>query len=205
MNRARLFILGLGFGLTVAAVAAAQTAYTTKTVNMRAGPSHEYPLVARIPAGEAVEVGGCVDDWTWCDVGAGPDRGWVYAANLEYPYEDRRVTILTNGPIIGLPIVPFAVGTYWGRYYVGRPWYARRPYWESRPLAPHRPVAIVPPGPRPVGVRLAPRAPAPAPRAHAPAPAPRAHAPAPAPRAHTQAPAPRAHAAAPRGAKKPEH
>ena len=52
---------------------------------MRAGPSQDYELVMKLPAGTRVEVGGCVDDWTWCDVFVGPDRGWVYAGNLEYP------------------------------------------------------------------------------------------------------------------------
>ena len=41
MNRAHLLFLGIGFGLVVPAAAQAQTAYTTKTTNMRAGPSRD--------------------------------------------------------------------------------------------------------------------------------------------------------------------
>jgi uncharacterized protein YraI len=150
MNRAHLFLLGIGFGLVVPAASSAETAYTTKTVNVRAGPSRDYPLVARVPAGVPVEVNGCVDDWTWCDVNLGNDRGWVYAGHLEYPYQDRRVVILGNGPMFGFPIVMFSVGPYWDTYYRGRPWYSRRTYWAQRP-PPARWTRS--PGSRPPGVR----------------------------------------------------
>jgi uncharacterized protein YraI len=176
MKRGSLFILGIGCGLIIPAVALAESAYTTKTVNMRAGPSREYEVVTQVGGGTPVEVGGCVDDWTWCDVIAGPDRGWVYAGNLEYPYQGRRVVILTNGPAIGLVIEPFVLGTYWDTYYRGRPWYGRRSYWVGRP-APSRVVvrsgaprpAVRPSSPRPSSSHTAPKA-RPESRSHAPAP-----------------------------------
>jgi uncharacterized protein YraI len=156
MNRGYLLLAGIGFGLIVPAASPAQTAYTGKTVNLRAGPSREYPLVARLPAGTPVEVNGCVDDWTWCDVSFGFDRGWVYAGNLEYPYQDRRVVILYDGPILGFPIVTFSVGPYWDTYYHARPWYSRRDYWAHRKAPPHhwnRPPGSHPPGYRPPAPR----------------------------------------------------
>jgi uncharacterized protein YraI len=128
----------------------AETAYTTKSINLRAGPSRDYELVAQAPAGAPVDVYGCVDDWTWCDVSLGDDRGWVYAGNLVYPYQNRRVVILGNGPLFGFPIEVFSVGSYWDTYYRGRPWYSRRSYWIGRP-APVR--GIIRPGSRPSGVR----------------------------------------------------
>jgi uncharacterized protein YraI len=152
MNHAHLLLLGIGFGLVVPTASLAETAYTTKTVNLRAGPSREYPLVARVPAGMPVEVNGCVDDWTWCDVSPGNDRGWMYAGNLDSPYQDHRVVILGNGPNFGFPIVTFSVGSYWDTYYRGRPWYSRRSYWAGRP-APNRWVGSRPSGVRPQGVR----------------------------------------------------
>jgi uncharacterized protein YraI len=154
MNRSHLLLIGIGFGLVLPAASSAEMAYTTKSVSLRAGPSREFPRVARIPAGVPVEVNGCVEDWTWCDVTLGFDRGWVYAGNLEYPYQDRRVVILDNGPSIGFPIVTFSVGPYWDTYYRGRPWYSRRSYWSHR--SPHhwvRPSAPRPPGYRPQPAR----------------------------------------------------
>jgi uncharacterized protein YraI len=191
MNRGYLFLVGIGFGLAVPAASPAQTAYTRKTVNLRAGPSIEYPLVARLPAGVPVEVNGCVDDWTWCDVSIGFDRGWVYAGNLECPYEDRRVVILYDGPIIGFPIVTFSVGPYWDTYYHGRPWYSRRDYWAHRPPPHHwnRPPGSHPPGYRPP----APRPPPPVarPPVHRPQPQP--------PRPQPQPPRPPPQQQPPRG------
>jgi len=152
MNRAHLLLLGIGFGLVVPTASSAETAYTTKAVNLRAGPSREYPLVARVPEGMPVEVNGCVDDWTWCDVSLENGRGWVYAGNLDSPYQDHRVVILGNGPNFGFPIVTFSVGSYWDTYYRGRPWYSRRSYWVGRP-APNRWVGSRPSGVRPQVVR----------------------------------------------------
>jgi uncharacterized protein YraI len=154
MNRTHALLLGIGFGLVVPAISSAETAYTRKEVNLRAGPSRDYPTVAEIPPGVPVQVNGCVDDWTWCDVTLGLDRGWIYAGNLEYPYQNRRVVVLENGPIIGFPIVTFSVGPYWDTYYRGRPWYSRRSYWSHRPAPPHwnRP-GYRPPGYRPPSVQ----------------------------------------------------
>jgi uncharacterized protein YraI len=133
----RVLLLGIGFGLVIPAASPAETAYTTKTVNLRAGPSRDYPVVEQLPAGEPVEVNGCLDDWTWCDVSVGNDRGWVTSRNLDSSYQNRRVVIYGNGPMFGFPIVGFSVGNYWDTYYRGRPWYSRRSYWVGQPQSSH--------------------------------------------------------------------
>jgi uncharacterized protein YraI len=100
---------------------------------MRAGPNPQFPLVASIPAGAYVQVNGCVEGYSWCDVTAGPQRGWVYADYLSYPYRNQPVTVISAGPSLGLPIITFSVGNYWDSYYRGRPWYNNRAYWYGRP------------------------------------------------------------------------
>lgn len=153
MSRVRVLALCLAWSLLVAASAAAQTAYAARSANLRAGPGRDYPLVLRIGAGSPVTVFGCLDDWTWCDVAIGQDRGWVYAGNLDFPYQGRRVIVYGNGPSLGFPIISFSLGSYWDNYYRARPWYSRRSYWISRPPRPHRPPGVVrPPRPRPPGV-----------------------------------------------------
>jgi uncharacterized protein YraI len=147
MTRARFFGVWVVLGLIISAAAAAETAYTNRTVSLRAGPGSEYPVVERVGRGEAVEVAGCVDGWSWCDVIAGPDRGWVYGGSLEYPYEGRRVSIFHHGGWMGLPIVAYSAGPYWDSYYRGRPWYGRRSYWVNRSPAFHSRSPMV----RPVG------------------------------------------------------
>jgi uncharacterized protein YraI len=130
--------------LAIPFAASAQEAYTTRTVNVRAGPDTGYPVVSALGAGAPVQVYGCLDDWSWCDVGFGYDRGWVYAPYLNYVYQGRRVPFYTYAPTFGIPIIAFSVGPYWDRYYHGRPWYGRRDYWVQR-----SPVHVRPAGPPP--------------------------------------------------------
>jgi uncharacterized protein YraI len=131
----------------------AQEARTAKWVNVRAGPARDYPLVASLPAGTPLAVQGCTDGFGWCDAIA-PDglRGWIYAGNIVYPYQNAQVPILGYGAVIGLPIVTFVIGSYWGDYYRGRPWYGNISRWE-RHRPPPRPIIVrPPPRPRPPGI-----------------------------------------------------
>ena len=123
--------------LALPAVASAQSqAYTNITVNVRAGPASDYPVVTQLPGGVPVDVMGCISNYQWCDV-AGPNlRGWVYAARLSYPYQGSNVPVMSYGTVIGLPIVTFSIGTYWGNYYRGRPWYGQQSRWAHHPPPP---------------------------------------------------------------------
>jgi len=143
----RIILLGC-VALALPTAALAQLAYTTTTVNMRAGPDPSYPLVLRVYPGTQVNVIGCLDNWSWCDVGVGPDRGWVFAQYLAYPYQDQRVPIYGYGPTLGLPIVTFTIGPYWDNYYRNRPWWNQRSYWYQRP-PPHYYRPPTPPSYRP--------------------------------------------------------
>jgi uncharacterized protein YraI len=142
----KLLTLGLAAVLLAIPLAAsAQEAYTTRSVNVRAGPDITYPLVGSLGGGAPVQVFGCLDNWSWCDVGFGYDRGWIYAPYLNYVYQGRRVPFYTYAPSFGIPIIAFSVGSYWDRYYRGRSWYGRREYWEHR-----QPVRVRPSGPPPM-------------------------------------------------------
>jgi len=118
--------------LAIPFATSAQDAFTTRTVNVRAGPDTSYPAVAVLGGGAPVQVMGCLDDWSWCDVGFEDNRGWVYAPYLSYVYQGARVPFYTYAPSFGIPIIGFSIGSYWDRYYRGRSWYGRRDYWEQR-------------------------------------------------------------------------
>lgn len=139
--------------LALPAAACAQSqAYTNGTVNVRAGPASDYPIVTQLPGGVPVTVMGCISNYQWCDVAAPDLRGWVYAGRLSYPYQGGNVPVMTYGTVIGLPIVTFSIGTYWGNYYRGRPWYGQQSRWAHHPPPPPpRPGAGRPPGGRPPG------------------------------------------------------
>jgi uncharacterized protein YraI len=126
--------------LTLPGVTFAQTqAYTNSPVNLYSGPADDYPAVSQLPGGVPVTVMGCVSGYTWCDVALPDLRGWVYAGNLSYPYQGSNVPILNYGTVIGLPIVTFSIGAYWGSYYRGRPWYNDQARWaHHQPPPPGR-------------------------------------------------------------------
>src|SRR5689334_22556587 len=90
--------------------ALAYTATVVASVNLRAGPSTEYPLVSTMPAGAAVEVFGCEENYGWCDVQLGPDRGWADAAYLQMGAPSGPVIVADSGVVLGLPIVAFSFG-----------------------------------------------------------------------------------------------
>lgn len=118
--------------------------YTVATVNLLAGPDPQYPVILTLGSGTPVDVQGCTEGWEWCDVIVAGSRGWIAGPYIEYLYDNQPVIVTDYGARIGIPIVTFAIGAYWGRYYVNRPFYRDRARWYSRPV-PIRPF----PGPRP--------------------------------------------------------
>ncbi len=144
----------VSLSLASPALVRAADAYVVDNVNMRAGPDIGYPLVDQLPTGTEVDVRGCTDGWEWCDVIADGNRGWVDGNYLQYEYEDRPVLLPAYGEEIGIPIVSFAIGAYWGDYYRDRPFYRDRDHWYHHPIErrpPPRPPHYPHEGPEPHG------------------------------------------------------
>lgn len=128
----------------------AQQAFTRAGVNLMAGPGNNYPVVAMLGEGQPVDVMGCTRGYGWCDVVL-PDgpRGWIYAAVLQYPYQGTPVPLPGYAAVIGVPIITFSIGSYWGSYYRDRPWYPEPRWWGGRPPPPPVPGWRPPPPSRP--------------------------------------------------------
>lgn len=137
--------------LAAVGIASAQDAYTTRPKSVRAGPNQDYPLVAELDAGAPLDVHGCLSDWSWCDVSFADDgRGWIYTDGVSFVYQGERVPLYTYAPSLGLTVITFSLGSYWGDYYRGRPWYSQRDQWEHRRLPEHtRPAGRPHEGPPP--------------------------------------------------------
>jgi uncharacterized protein YraI len=126
----------IAFAVLVGALpltAYANQAFTLRDVEVYTGPGSEYPPVTTLPPNASVDVAGCLSDWSWCDVIFADSRGWVYAGDLGYPYENRRVAIIEIGPRIHVfPVVAFSLPAYWDAHYRSRPWYRERDVWVNR-------------------------------------------------------------------------
>ena len=145
----RLGLALLGLCGAVFAASAQDIAWTTAHANLRTGPDSGYPRIVTVPAGSAVEVFGCVDDWSWCDIDWRGERGWMSAGLLEYDDSGNRVDVYDYGVYTGWPVVTFVLGSYWHDHYHDRYWYRDRDYWQAyRPPPRPRPVYRHPP-PRP--------------------------------------------------------
>jgi Bacterial SH3 domain len=142
MTTSRLLV-GLAaavFASTLSSVAMAATAVTISNVNLREGPSTDYPIIATLPANTAVEVEGCASDW--CKVDYAGSSGWMAEDYLQG---------LANPPVIVLP-PPLAVlggllhhhlrpGHHYrppgGRPPHGRPPHGRPPHVLARLMSAH--------------------------------------------------------------------
>ncbi len=138
---------------------AQQFASTSKSVHLRAGPGRDFPVVAILGPRTAVNVYGCVPSYTWCDVESGPDRGWVYAGNLVYAYDNREVLLPSIAAVVGIGIAGFVLEDYWHDHYLDRWWWPVRRRWYRPPHVPplrgHPPVRVPHP-PRPPGAGVHP-------------------------------------------------
>jgi uncharacterized protein YraI len=138
--------------LVFCATALADNAMTTESTDLYAGPDDAYPVVAQLGSNTPIQVMGCLDDWSWCDVVVEDTRGWMYAPDITYAYEGGYVPLYSYAPSLGIAVVPFSVDAYWGRYYHGRPWYREREEWVHRDVHHRRPQGPPPsagPPPRP--------------------------------------------------------
>ncbi len=142
--------------LATGSVVSAQNAETTQSAELYAGPDESYPVVAQVDEGTPVQVMGCLEDWSWCDVALQDTRGWLYSPDLSYAYQGGYVPFYTYAPSFGIPVVQFTVVDYWDHYYRGRPWYSRRAEWIDRPPPHHRRPEGPPPsaGPPPKSARI---------------------------------------------------
>ncbi|NKN37098.1 SH3 domain-containing protein [Agrobacterium sp. a22-2] len=114
------------------AVAEAATAYATANVNMRSGPSTQYPPILVVPYSSPVEIYGCLSAANWCDVAYGSYRGWISGSYLQTTYSQQRIYV---GPQyyepLGIPIVTFSIDSYWDRHYRSRDFYRDRDRWRE--------------------------------------------------------------------------
>jgi uncharacterized protein YraI len=112
---------------------------TVRTTSMRAGPEANYPMVRDVERGDRVNIYGCLNDRSWCDIGYGNDRGWVNGSDLAAEYRGRQESIFNPSGDIGIGTLTFSFGSYWDNHYRERPFYNDRYRWEQYYFQRHQP------------------------------------------------------------------
>ncbi|MEO0855110.1 MAG: SH3 domain-containing protein, partial [Cyanobacteria bacterium J06648_11] len=116
---------------------AATPAVATTNVNLRAGPSTDFPIVRVVPSGARLVTIGCLADYSWCDVRFAGARGWM-AARYIFLSGPRTVVTAPIAAPVGIPVVAFS-HAYWRAHYTTYPWYGAWPRYAARPAARVRP------------------------------------------------------------------
>jgi hypothetical protein len=57
----------------------------------------------------------------------------VYAAHIRYPYQNNTVPVPNYGAALGIGVIGFMLGDYWGDHYRDRTWYPQRERFVNRP------------------------------------------------------------------------
>lgn len=121
--------------LTVAAAPKAEAAYydgyAAAKLNVRAGPSGNYPIIGQIGRGAPLNVRGCVQGYKWCDVSTGGFRGWVAGKHIRADYRSRNDSVSVLGSLLGLNVVTYDERNYWGNYYYDRDFYRTKYGWND--------------------------------------------------------------------------
>lgn len=141
--RRPLAVLAGSAALLLPLTAAAQNAIITQPAQLFAGPAPDYPVIAAVYPGLEVSVIGCLADYMWCDVMLQDGlRGWAYGPSLAYGWMGNALPVPDYGPSLGIPLVTFFIGDYWGRHYRHQPWFDE---YRWRQLPPPPPRFIPPP------------------------------------------------------------
>jgi uncharacterized protein YraI len=113
----------LGTALALAVPAGAEAAYTTASVNLRAGPGTDYGVVTTLPVSAYVDVRYCQS--SWCSVTANGYSGWIAAQYVggARPYYPQTYAYQTYAPP---PPPPVYVAP--GPYVYPAPYAYPRPY-----------------------------------------------------------------------------
>ena len=93
--------------LAASQAALAFTATTTNNLHLRTGPGEQYPVITTIVSKDDVEVHGCLQGVTWCDVNWGDVRGWASAEYIAYKTDQGVELLPMAGDAIGIPTVTY--------------------------------------------------------------------------------------------------
>jgi uncharacterized protein YraI len=114
-----------------AGLAEGPNGYPVTNVNLRAGPSTDYPVIVTVPARAPVSILGCLADYAWCDSIFEGNRGWMRSIYLSGYYQGDYYSLRDYAPRLGYRTVSFDIDGYWNSNYRDRPFYGERSRWTA--------------------------------------------------------------------------
>ena len=118
--------------VAIALLACAGSALAQSSVQIQwdtaiySGPGETYPAVGYVESGRNVSLYGCLNDYAWCEVSNGYDRGWIDADALGVYRNNQVYNLYSSRSWYTYPIVSFIFTDYWRSHYYNRPWYHDR-------------------------------------------------------------------------------
>jgi len=103
--RNSLFAAAATLALASPALAIPGTALTD--LPLRAGPGPMHPVIATVERNGTVEVEGCNEGGTWCQVSVAGRRGWVFGAHVAAKQADKQVIITEQRQALQVPTIQY--------------------------------------------------------------------------------------------------
>lgn len=104
---AKILVLAAATALTLPSAAFGLPTTVLTDVALRTGPGPAYPVIGTIDRQAIVEVEGCVDAATWCQVSWNGRTGWTYAAYLAHEIQGRMVVVPEVRTQVQVPTVVY--------------------------------------------------------------------------------------------------
>ena len=93
--------------LTMSTSAFAFQGTAATDVPLRSGPGPTHSIIATVDRNTVVEVEGCIETGTWCQVTAGGQRGWIWGATLTAQRGGQTVVLSEQRQALQIPTVVY--------------------------------------------------------------------------------------------------
>jgi len=92
--------------VAMSGAALADTAVSAVTdLNVRAGPSPQYPVIGVLAAGQSATLNGCIENSKWCTIAEANGQGWVYSDYVTADFGGNQVVLTRRPADAGITIV----------------------------------------------------------------------------------------------------
>ncbi len=103
----RTSVLAAAATLAMASPAFAISGTANADLPLRSGPGPMHNIIGTVDRNTIVEVEGCVETGTWCQVNANGHRGWVWGANVTAQQGGQTVVVTQQRQALQVPVVTY--------------------------------------------------------------------------------------------------